>query len=89
MVKTKIRFVDIIYWLAVIGADLFVYIVLGLLLMGYDDNYDSSKGEYWSLASMNSTEKIIYFVLQAWNVINIIGVLYIGRRLYKRIKYGT
>jgi hypothetical protein len=89
MVKTKIRFVDIIYWLAIIGADLFVYIVLGLLLMGYDDNYDSSKGEYWSLASMNTTEKIIYFALQTWNVINIIGVLYIGRRLYKRIKYGT
>ena len=89
MVKTKIRFVDIIYWLAIIGADLFVYMIFGLLLMGYDDNYDSSKGEYWSLASMNSTEKIIYFALQAWNVTNIIGVLYIGRRLYKRIKYGT
>jgi hypothetical protein len=89
MVKTKIRFVDIIYWLAIIGADLFVYIVLGLLLMGYDDNYDSSKGEYWSLASMNSTEKIIYFALQTWNVINIIGVIYIGHRLYKRTKYGT
>ena len=89
MVKTKIRFVDIIYWLAIIGADLFVYIILGLLLMGYDDNYDSSKGEYWSLASMNSTEKIIYFALQTWNVINIIGVIYIGHRLYKRTKYGT
>lgn len=89
MVKTKIRFVDTIYWLAIIGADLFVYIVLGLLLMGYDDNYDSSKGEYWSLASMNSTEKIIYFALQTWNVINIIGVVYIGHRLYKRTKYGT
>jgi hypothetical protein len=89
MVKTKIRFVDVIYWLAIIGADLFVYIVLGLLLMGYDDNYYSSKGEYWSFASMNSTEKIIYFALQTWNVINIIGVIYIGHRLYKRTKYGT
>ena len=89
MVKTKIRFVDVIYWLAIIGADLFVYVVLGLLLMGYDDNYDSSKGEFWSLASMNSTEKIIYFALQTWNVINIIGVLYLGSRLYKRLKSGT
>jgi len=89
MVKTKIRFVDVIYWLAIIGADLFVYIVFGLLLMGYDDNYDISKGKYWSLASLNSTEKNIYLALQTWNVINIIGVLYIGRRLYKRIKYGT
>ena len=89
MVKTKIRFVDIIYCLAIIAADFFVYIVLGLLLMGYDDNYDSSKGEYWSLASMNSTERIIYFALQTWNVINIIGVVYIGHRLYKQTKYGT
>jgi hypothetical protein len=89
MVKTKIRFVDVIYWLAIIGSDLFVYIVLGLLLMGYDDNFDSSKGEYWSLASMNSTEKIIYFALQTWNVINIIGVIYIVHRLYRRTKYGT
>lgn len=89
MVKIKIRFVYIIYWLAIIGADIFVYIIFGLLLMGYDDNYDNSKGDYWSLASMNSTEKIIYFSLQTWNVINIIAVLYIGHRLYKRIKYGT
>ena len=89
MVKTKIRFVDIIYWLVIIGADLFVYMILGLLLMGYDDNYDSSKGEYWSLASMNSTEKIIYLALQTWNIINIVGVFYIGHRLYKRVKYGT
>jgi len=89
MTKTKVRFVDVILWLAIIGADLFVYIILGLFLMGYDDTYDSSKGEYWSLTSMNSTEKIIYFALQTWNVINIFGVLYIGYRLYKRIKYGT
>ena len=89
MVKTKIRFVDTVYCLAIIGADLFVYIILGLLLMGYDDNYDSSKGEYWSLESMNSTEKLIYFALQVWNILNLIGVFFIGHRLYKRIKYGT
>lgn len=29
MGKIKIRFVDIIYWLAIIGADIFVYIILG------------------------------------------------------------
>lgn len=56
MAKFKIRFVDIVYGVAIIGADLFVFILLGLLPMGYDDSYDSSKGEYWSLASMHSTE---------------------------------
>ena len=89
MVKTKIRFVDIIYWLAIIGADIFVYIILGILQMDYDDNYDSSKGEYWSLSSMNKWQLIFYFLLQLWNIINIIGLIFIGRKIYKRIKYGT
>lgn len=61
MVKTKIRFVDIIYWLAIIGADIFVYMILGVLQMDYDDNYDSSKGEYWRLASMNKWQLFFYF----------------------------
>ncbi len=52
--------------------------------MGYDDNWNSSKGEYWSLASMNNTEKTIYIVLQIWNIINILSLLFFGRRLYKR-----
>ena len=89
MVKTKIRFVDIIYWLAIIGVDIFVYMILGVLQMDYDDNYDSSKGEYWSLASMNKWQLFLYFLLQFWNILNIIGLIFIGRNIYKRIKYGT
>lgn len=89
MFKTKIRIIDVFYWLAIIGTDIFVYIIFGLLLMGYDDNWDSSKGEYWSLASMNNAEKIIYFGLQTWNIINIGGVIYIGWKIYKRIKNGA
>jgi hypothetical protein len=38
--------------IAIIIFDLAVYIFLGLLLMNYDDFYDESKGEYWSLGSM-------------------------------------
>lgn len=90
MDKFKIRFVDIIYWIAIIGADIFIYMILGVLQMDYDDNYDSSKGEYWSLASMNNWQLFFYFLLQLWNIINIIGLIFIGRRkIYKRIKYGT
>jgi uncharacterized membrane protein len=44
MIKTKIRIVDIVYWLALIGADIFIFLIIGLLLMGYDDSYDISKG---------------------------------------------
>ena len=86
MVKFKIRFVDVVYGIAIIGADLFVFIILGLLLMGYDDSYDSSKGEYWSLASMNLTEKIIYICYNAWIILNIIGLVYIGRKIYRKTK---
>ncbi|MCZ2129396.1 MAG: hypothetical protein LC109_03925 [Bacteroidia bacterium] len=86
MAKFKVRFIDFIYWLTIIGADIFVFIILGLLLMGYDDNYDSSKGEYWSLASMNTTERIIYVCYNAWIVLNIVGLIYIGYKIYKRTK---
>jgi hypothetical protein len=86
MIKRKIRFIGIFYWVAIIGADIFVFILLGVLLMGYDDNYDSSKGEYWSLGSMNTTEKIIYIAYNGWILINIISILYIGFRIYRRIK---
>lgn len=86
MVKFKIRFVDVVYGIVIIGADLLVFIILGLLLMGYDDSYDSSKGEYWSLASMNLTEKIIYICYNAWIILNIIGLVYIGRKIYKKTK---
>lgn len=89
MSKVKIRFIDIIYWLAIIGADILVYMILGVLQMDYDDNYDSSKGEYWSLASMNKWQLLFYFLLQLWNIVNIIGLIFIGRKIYKRIKYDT
>ncbi len=89
MVKTKIRLIDIIYWIAIIGADIFVYIILGVLQIDYDDNYDSSKGEYWSLKSMNNWQLFFYLLLQLWNILNIIGIIFIGRKIYKRIKYGT
>jgi len=85
----RFRFVDIIYWIAIIGVDLFVYIILGLLQMDYDDNYDSSKGEYWSLSSMNRFQLTVYILLQLWNVINIVVLVLIGRKIYRRLKYGT
>ncbi|REG88383.1 hypothetical protein [Flavobacterium aquicola] len=86
MAKLKIRFIDIIYGIAIIVADLAVFIVLGVLLMGYDDNYDSSEGEYWSFASMNTTEKIIYICYNAWIFLNVIVLIYIGRKTYIKTK---
>ena len=86
MTKTRIRIFDIVFWLAIIGADFSIFFILGILLMSYDDNYDSSKGEYWSLSSMNTTEKVFYVCYNTWIVLNIIGAIFIGRKIYKRIK---
>lgn len=86
MSKSKIRFVDIIYWLSIIGVDIFIYMILGVFQMDYDDNYDSSKGEYWSFASMSKWQLFFYFLLQFWNILNLFGIIFIGQKIYKRIK---
>jgi hypothetical protein len=85
MVKIKIGIKQVLIWLTIVAVDIFVFIILGLLLMNYDDFYDSSKGEYWSLASMNSTEKVIYICYNAWVVLNIVGLLYIGYKIYRKL----
>ena len=63
---------NILVTLIVILFDLTVYIILGLLLMTYDDFYDESKGEYWRLESMTFWQKANYIGLNLWNVINLI-----------------
>ena len=89
MDKFKITLKDVLILCAIIVIDIMVFIILGLLLMTYDDFYDESKGEYWSLASMNSKEKIIYIAYNLWIFLNIIGIVFLGIKTYKRIKYGT
>jgi len=86
MAKLKIRLIDFIYGITIIVIDLFVFILLGVLLMGYDDNYDSLEGECWSFASMNTSEKIIYICYNSWIILNIIGLAYICWKIYARSK---
>jgi hypothetical protein len=66
--------------------DLAVYIVLGLLLMNYDDFYDESKGEYWSLGSMTASQKATYIGLNIWHVVNIIIIGYVIYRIIKIVR---
>ena len=89
MAKKTLRFFDLVYLVAIILFDVAVYIVLGLFLMGYDDTYDSTKGEYWSFGSMNNQEKVFYIAINGWNVLNIAGVTYLVYRIFRRVKYGT
>lgn len=85
MADSKVRFIDILFPLAIIGADIFVYIILGVLQMGYDDHWDISKGEYGSLKSMSRIQIVFYLALQLWNLINIIGIIFLGRNIFKRL----
>ena len=77
---------NVLIGIAVIIVDLAVYLFLGLLLMNYDDFYYESKGEYWSLESMMTSDKITYFGLQFWHLVNIILIIYVIYRIVKGIR---
>lgn len=83
MSRLRFRFVDIIYVIAIILADLFIYGILGLFFMGYDDNYNESKGPYLSLRSMTMTDKIIYLAINIWYLANIILIGWTVFKFYK------
>ncbi|GAB7087659.1 hypothetical protein JCM15579A_17630 [Marinifilum fragile] len=77
---------NILISIGVILFDLFVYLVLGMLLMNYDDFYDESKGEYWSLESMTFWQKANYIGLNLWHIINVIVIGYVIYRVIKMIR---
>ncbi len=72
--------------MGIIIVDLAIYLVLALLLMDYDDFYDESKGEYWSLESMTFWQKMNYIGFNIWQIINLIMIGYIIYRIVKEIK---
>ena len=72
--------------IALIVVDLAVYILFGLLLMNYEDFYDESEGEYWSWASMNTSEQLTVVGLNIWNLVNILALIYLIYRTRKLIK---
>jgi len=73
----------IIFWIAVIAADLLMFFFLGILLMGYDDNYDSTKGEYFSFSSMNTNEKLVYLIYNLFIITNVIAIGFLLYKFYK------
>lgn len=54
--------------------------------MSYDDFYHESKGPYWSLESMNLTEKTYYIGFEIWNVLNLIAIGYLTYQIIKRFR---
>ena len=73
----------IIYWLLFIFIDIVLWIIIGLILLNYEDNWDASKGYYFSLDGMTSVEKIAFISYYIWIVLNILLVVYVIYRLIK------
>lgn len=77
---------NLLVGIGIILLDLVVYMILGLLLMNYDDFYDESKGEYWSLESMTFWQKVNYIGLNLWHCVNLICLAYLTFRVVKNIR---
>jgi hypothetical protein len=84
--RYKLKPLDILYGIALIGADLFIYFVLSLFFSGYEDFYTESKGAYMSLNSMTAIEKVVYFAIILWYVANAVAIIWVGYKIYKWFK---
>lgn len=69
--------------LAFILLDLAIYLIIGLIILGYEDFYSEEKGPYWSLESMTLIQKIAYIGYYIWFVLNF---LMIGYLIFKFLK---
>jgi hypothetical protein len=82
----KIRGINVLFFIALIVFDYMIFIFLGLLLMGYEDHWDESKGAFWSLKSMTTLEASIYILYNLWYILNGLLILRFIYLFYKRLK---
>ncbi len=73
-----------ILYISIVVIDLLIYLVLTFGLVNYEDSFDGSKGEFYSLASMETSEKITYLSLILWYIINSILLCIILLKLWKK-----
>lgn len=82
----EMNYKSIIKWTFILIFDFSIFMILSVLLMDYDDFYDESKGEYWSLGSMTNYQKVIYILHNLWLLLNFlffILVLWTGWKKFK------
>ncbi len=82
MVKPKFKISNIIFFIALVLADIVIFIILGMLFMGYEDFYEESEGPWMSLQSMTPKEKVVYFAIDFWYIVNIFIIIWL---FYKAI----
>jgi hypothetical protein len=77
--RRKIKFVNILLYIALVGLDVLVFLILSLLLMSYEDHYDGTRG-------MTMLEKTAYISINLWYVTNAVLIGYIIVRAFKSIR---
>lgn len=83
--KTKSKFLSQIVWIFfILILDFVLWIIIGLILLNYEDFYDESKGEYFSLASMTMVEKMAYISYYLWVIFNVAVIIYLIYFLVKK-----
>ncbi|MNK98121.1 hypothetical protein D3C87_1184730 [compost metagenome] len=65
--------------------DLFVFIFCDIFMMGYDDSYSETQGEYFSFSSMKIEYKIVWGFYNFWIVLNALFLFYIMYKVYKKL----
>ncbi len=84
--KKTLTIKNILITIGIILFDLSIYIFFVMMLMSYDDLYDESKGEYWSLESMTFGQKASSIGINIWHVINLLLIGYVIYRVIKIIR---
>jgi len=79
------KFQKILKILLFVIFDLFVFVFCGIYMMGYDDFYDKSQGEYFSLSSMKTEYKMVWIFYNFWIVLNCVLLFYIIYRYYRKM----
>jgi hypothetical protein len=64
--------------------DLSVFIFCGIYMMGYEDLYDESQGEYFGFSSMKMEYKIVWGFYNFWIVLNCVLFFYFIYTLYRK-----
>jgi len=65
--------------------DLLVFAFCSFFMMGYDDFYDESQGEYFSFSSMKLEYKVVWGFYNFWIILNCLLLFYILFKVYKRL----
>lgn len=65
--------------------DLFVFIFCGIYMMAYDDFYNESHGEYFSLLGMKPEYKLVWVFYNFWIVLNCVFLFYVIFKMYKKL----